>query len=544
MPADNGTNDPKGPESGSRESGPQPSSAAFLARTSVLLAGAILLSRILGLVREMIIAHFYGSTGQTDAFFFALIIPDLLRTLVISGAVSSVFIPLMIETQRAGKSAEVKKLAGMMLSFISLLAVLVILPCEIWAYWLVKASEVLSFASEPLDPARVALTTDLIRILLPIVLLVGLWGLIGGILNSLDNFHVPGFAPLAWNGAIIILLLVLGRKGDVHHIAWAFVIGHALQVIVQIPALWKAGIRPLAIDWRHPMLVRFMQLAPVAVLAFAAPAINAFIGQGIAYNLSESSASTLMYAFRIQQLPMAIFGVSVATAIFPTLARHAADGVGKEVVNTLARGIRMTALATIPAVVFFMVMPVETIRLILERGAFTSANSRDVASALYWYSWAILPNAVLLLTARTFFSEKDMRTPAILGVVTVIAYYISCLVLSRLYGFQGIAISFAAIAWLILIVSLLILHRRYRDVSSMLGTVGAKGPILMVIAGIIEAAALIGYRSLIGPVEGTAALLGFILLAAIIGAGVYLGALKLLGSDDLASIIRLVFKRR
>ncbi len=544
MSANSEATGPQDPDPVLSEGGPQPSSAAFLARTSVLLAGATLLSRLLGLVREMIIAHFYGATGQTDSFFFALIIPELLRTLIISGAVASVFIPLMTETQRAGKAREARRLAGVIISFISLLAVAVIIPCELAAPWLVQFSEVLSFAREPLDPERLALTTELIRLLLPIVLLVGLWGLMGGILNALDNFHVPGLAPLAWNGTIIVLLLIFGWQCDVRHIAWAFVLGHIVQVLMHIPALWRAGIRPLAIDWNHPMLRKFMQLAPVAVLAYAAPAVNAFIGQGIALNLSESAASSLAYAFRIQQLPLAIFGVSVATALFPTLSRHAAAGSGKDLVTTLARGLRMTALATLPAVIFFLIMPAETIRLLLERGQFTSENTADVAIALFWYAWAILPMALLLLTARTFFSEKDMRTPAVLGLVTIAVYYVAALSLSRVYGFSGIALSTGAVAWLVLVISVGILHRRYRTQASLLTAIGGRAPSQMIIAGVIEAGVLWGYRVLLGPVQGTWALLGMILLGAALGAVVYLGLLWLMRSDDLSSTLDLLFRRR
>jgi putative peptidoglycan lipid II flippase len=492
----------------------------------------------------MIVARFYGSTGQTDSFFFALIIPEMLRTLIVSGAVASVFIPLMTEIQRAGKEHEARRLAGMMISFISLLAIVAVAICELFAPGLVRFSEVLSFAGEPLSAERLRLTSELIRILLPVVLLVGLWGLMGGILNALDNFHVPGLSPVAWNGFIIIFLLFVGYRGDVHDVAWAFVIGHFIQVLFHIPSLWKAGIRPVAINWRHPMLMRFLQLAPVAVLAYAAPAVNAFVGQGIALNLSESSASSLMYAFRIQQLPIAIFGVSVATAIFPTLSRHAVAGLGKDVVATLARGLRMTCLATLPAMVFFVVLPNETIRLLLERGAFTSTNTGDVSLALYWYSWAMLPMSLLLLTARTFFSEKDMRTPALIGIFTIIIYYLLSLLFSRIYGFSGIAMTGGAVSWLTLIISIFILHRRYSRSASLFKAIGAKSPLHMIIAGLAEALVLLGYRHFAGSLQGTWALLGAIVLATIIGGAAYLLVLRLLGNEDLSSTLRMLFRRR
>jgi len=523
---------------------PPPSSAAFLARASVLLAGATLLSRLLGLVREMLIARYYGASGQTDSFFYALIIPEILRTLIISGAVASVFIPIMTETQRSGRKNESRKLAGMMLSFVSILAIIVVASGEIIAPMLVNFSRFLSFAQEPLDLEQFRLTTELIRIFLPVVLFVGLWGLMGGILNALDNFHVPGLAPLAWNGAIIIILVLVGKYGDVRHVAWAFVIGHFIQMLVHLPALRQAGIYPVMVDWKHPMILKFLQLAPAAVLAYAAQAINAFIGQGIALTrLSESSASSLAYAFRIQQLPMAIFGVSVATALFPTLSRHAVSGSSKELMGSLASGLRMTALATLPAIVFFLILPVKVIRLLLERGAFTSGNTYDVALALYAYSWAILPMALTLLTARTFFSLKDTRTPAILGIFSVLVFYPTCLFLSSRFDFTGIAFSTAIVSWILLIVSVAILHHRHRDSASLLASIGFLSPVQMLIAALAEAAALIGYRMLWGEVHGLIQLIIMITGGIVIGGGIYLSLLRLMKNPDLDSTLRRFLKR-
>jgi len=328
-------------------------------------------------------------------------------------------------------------------------------------------------------------------------------------------------------------------------VAWAFVIGHVVQVLFHLPALLRAGIVPVIINWRHPMIIRFLRLAPAALLAYAAQAVNSYIGQGIALTkLSESAASSLAYAFRIQQLPMAIFGVSVATALFPTLSRHAADQSGRQLIRTLADGLRTTALATLPAVVFFLVMPVETIRLLLERGMFTSQNTCDVALALYCYSWATLPMALTLLTARTFFSEKDTRMPAILGLCSIAIFYPLSLNLSGLLGFAGIALSTSIVAWLLLVASVAIIHYRHRSDTSLLATIGLRSPVQMVAAGLLEAGALWGLRKLIGDVHGTWALIGVVLLGAVIGAVVYLGILRMLGNPDLSATMRRLLRRR
>ncbi|MCX6645197.1 MAG: murein biosynthesis integral membrane protein MurJ [bacterium] len=519
---------------------PSPSSQGFLLRASALLMGATLISRLLGLVREMLVARYYGATGQTDSFAFALVVPELLRTLMVSGAVASVFVPLMTETQKSGKVDEAKHLAGLMITFITFIAIAVVLAGEISAPWLVKLSEVIRLSQDGLSEEKIALTTGLIRIMLPTVVFIGLWGLMGGILNTYDNFHVPGLAPIAWNGTIIALLIIFGAQGKIQHVAWAFMIGHVVQMLIHFPWLWKLGIKPEKIDWHHPMLRRFLELAPAAILAYAAPAVNAFIGQGMALNLQEKAASSLMYAFRIQQLPLSVFGVSVATALFPTLSRHASKGEGKELVRSLATGLRMTSLAVIPAVVLFLVLPEQIIELILQRGRFNAQDTARVAVALYWYSWAILPMSLLLLTARTFFSEKDTKTPAFLGIATIGTFYVLAMFLSApsRFGFYGLAMSNSVISWIFLFISLAILHRRHKKEVSLFRAVGLMGPMHMVIAGVVEALVLIGFSALLGEVHGTMHLLGYMAGASVIGAGVYLGILKIFGNHDLSATVR------
>ena len=524
--------------------GPPPSSASFLARTSVLLAVATLLSRVLGFVREMLIAHYYGSTGGTDSLFFSLNIAEAIRTIIISGAIASVFIPLMTETQRSGKTEEARKLAWVMLAFVSVLATIVVLLAESLAPWIVKLTEAISFTGKPLDPARIETTVNLMRIMLPVILMVSLWGLMGGILNALDNFWVPGLAPLIWNMTIITVPILYGDREQVRDIAWAYVVGHFLQMVVHLPWLWKAGIRPSPIDWRHPMLRRFLVMAPAAIFAYAAPAVNSFIGQGIALNLGESASSHLAYAIRTQQLPLAVFGVSVATAIFPTLSRHAAAGDKKALMSTLAAGMRMTTLAMLPAAIFFMALPVDTIRLLFERGRFHANDTVAVAQALYYYSLGVVPSGLLLLTARTFFSEKDMRTPALIGLASIFVYYALCVSITRYVGFVGIASGFSIVVWLTLFVSMAIISRRYKKEASLLHEIGLKSIVLMLVAGAFEAAALLMMKHFIGPVQGTLHMILLVGGSMVLATFVYIGALTLMGSTDLKATVRNIARRR
>jgi putative peptidoglycan lipid II flippase len=492
----------------------------------------------------MLIARYYGSTGGTDSLFFSLNIAEAIRTLIISGAVASIFIPIMTDTQRSGKIEETRRLAWVMLGFVTVLASVVVLLAEFGAPWIVRATEIVSMSGKTLEPARFQETIDIMRIMLPVILMVSLWGLMGGILNAFDNFYVPGFAPLIWNMTIIAVPILYGDREQVSDIAWAFVVGHFLQMLVHVPWLRKTGIRPGPIDWGHPMLRKFLVLAPAAVFAYAAPAVNSFIGQGIALNIGESTASHLAYAFRTQQLPMAVFGVSVATAMFPTLSRCASAGMGKELMKTLASGIRMTTLATLPAVVFFMVLPNETIRLLFERGRFTPTDTIAVAQALFSYSWAILPMGLILLTARTFFSEKDTRTPALLGFISIVVNYVLAVGMSKLIGFTGIALATAAVSWVVLIISIWIIQKRHASDANLLKEIGLRYILSILAAGFVEAVALWALRIVVGPVHGTLNLIGMIGGAAVLGALVYIVVLKLLKNEDLELVVRRIARRK
>lgn len=522
---------------------PKPHSKSFLAKTSIFLAIATLLSRILGLVREMLIARYYGSSGQTDSLFFCINVAEQLRTVIISGAVASIFIPLFTDIQRQGKKDEAKRLAWTMLGFVSSITAAIVLLAEIGAPGIVKLSEILSLKGEPLDPERFELTVNLLRIILPVILFVSLWGLMGGILNSFDNFWVPGIAPLIWNITIIIVPIMYGEREQIRDIAWAWVIGHFLQMAFHLPWLWKIGIRPGLINWRAPMLKRFIIAAPAAILAYSAPSINAFIGQGVALNLGESAASSLYYAFRIEQLPIAVFGVSIATAIFPTLARHASSGSGKELVSTLAFGIRLVALAMIPASIFLIVFPAETVRLLFQRGQFTSQNTIDAALALYYYSWAIVPTTLTFLTNRTFFSVKDFKTPSYLGLISIFIFYVLCIFFAKNIGFSGIALATGLTFTTVLFVSIGIIHRRYLHEKSLLEAIGIRSIISMLIAGCLEAIAIMAVKRAFVNLEGTAYLLLMMTCAIAVGATTYFVSLKLMRNEDIASLIRFLFRR-
>jgi putative peptidoglycan lipid II flippase len=204
----------------------------------------------------------------------------------------------------------------------------------------------------------------------------------------------------------------------------------------------------------------------------------------------------------------------------------------------------MTTLATLPAAVFFFVMPNEIIEFLFQRGKFTTADTTAVAIALFYYSWATLPMGLTLLTGRTFFSEKDTRTPAVLGLLSIVINYMVAVGMSKVLGFAGIAIATALVSWTVLLVSIAIIQKRHASQASLLHAIGLKPSMQMLLAGIVEAGVLMAIRAAFGSVHGTVHLLFLILGSIVAGAGVYLGVLKLTGGSDMDLLFNRLSRKR
>ncbi len=388
------------------------SSSRRLARSAVVFSAATGLSRVLGLAREIVVRGIFGVEGAgINAFTVAFQIPNLVRALVADAALSSAFVPVFSELLEKGERARAWRVAS------SLLWIMLLGLTAVTAIFVLAAPWVMSIFGYGGEDGELAVT--LARILFPIVILLGVSGVIVGILNSYEHFTIPALTPVFWNVAIIAGLLIgvpraESEEAELYVYAASIVIGTVIQLLLPLP--WLAGrdgrLR-VAIDWRDPAIKQVFVLMLPVTLGLGLINVNAVIGTFFAARYIDPtiSPSAIDAAFRIYMLPQGMFSVAVATVLFPALARLATRGDDEGFRHTVGLGLRQIAFLLIPASVALAVLAEPIVRLLYERGEFGPHETRVVAAALAAFSLGLVFNGAMLMLNRAFFSLQAPWLP-------------------------------------------------------------------------------------------------------------------------------------
>jgi putative peptidoglycan lipid II flippase len=380
--------------------------ARRLAWSTAVFSAATGLSRILGLVREIVVRGFFGVEGAgINAFTVAFQIPNLVRALVADAALSGAFVPVFSELLEKGERARAWRVAS------SLIWIVLLGLSAITAIFMIAAPWLMSLFGYGSGEAG-DLAVTLSRILFPTVVLLGVFGIVVGILNTYDHFTVPALTPVFWNVAIIVGLVIgVPRAGsedaELYVYAGSIVLGTVIQLLLPLP--WLAGLDGrlrLAIDWRDPAVKRvFVLMLPVA-LGLGLINVNALIGTLFAarYIDPNLSPSSIDAAFRLYMLPQGMFSVALATVLFPALARLAARTDFAGFRRTVGLGLRQIAFLLIPASVVSAVLAEPIVRLLYQRGEFGPRATDVVAAALAAFSLGLVFNGAMLMLNRAFFS--------------------------------------------------------------------------------------------------------------------------------------------
>jgi putative peptidoglycan lipid II flippase len=391
-----------------------------LARSTAFFAAATALSRVLGLVREMVAAYYFGITGLVNAFTVAFQIPNLVRALVADAALSGAFVPVFSELLEKGE----KRRAWRVASTIFWLVLLVL--GGLTALFILIAPLLLRPFGNP--GGDVDLAVGLARVLFPIVVLLGMTGVVVGILNSYDQFSIPALTPVLWNVAIIVGLVigvprVDGEEAKLYVYAGSIVVGTLLQLLLPLP--WLRGLDgrlQLVLDWRDPAVRRFFALLLPVTLSLGLINVNALIDSIFASRLidPEQAPAAIDKAFRLYMLPQGMFSVAVATVLFPTLARLAArrDLVGFRA--TVSSGLRQIGFLLIPAAAISAVLAEPIVRLTYQRGAFTEDDVGVVAACLAAFSLGLVFNGWMLMLTRGFYGLQSNWLPTTIAVGTLL----------------------------------------------------------------------------------------------------------------------------
>ncbi len=431
-----------------------PKPAPSLLRSSSLVSVLTMLSRVLGLLRDMVFARVIGAGAGADAFFVAFKIPNFMRRLFAEGAFAQAFVPVLSEYRQRGSHAAVQALVDRVAGCLGLVLVSVTVLAVVGAP-MVTALFAPGFWLN--DPDKYALTVDMVRVTFPYLLLISLTGFAGAILNSYDRFAIPAFTPVILNLSLILAALAAAPLVDTpaYALAWGVMVAGVCQLLFQMPFLRRLHLLPAPkVDWKDPGVKRILWLMAPALFGVSVSQINLLLDTVLASFLPTGSVSWLYYSDRLVELPLGVFGIALATVITPSLSRqHAAENPAA-FSHTLDWALRSVLVVALPAALA-LVLLAEPILFTLFQYGETEARDMHMASySLQAYALGLLAFMLVKILAPGYFSRQDMKTPVRIGIYAMAANMVLNLVfVLPLYfifniGHVGLALATAVSAYL------------------------------------------------------------------------------------------------
>jgi putative peptidoglycan lipid II flippase len=415
-----------------------------VARNTAIFAIATGVSRVVGLAREIVAASFFGTGGPASAFTIAFQIPNLVANLFANAALSAAFVPVFTDLLQQGKRKEAFRLAS------TLFWIMLIGLGALTAFFVLAAGVIMPLFTGPtFGPQLDALTVGLSQVLFPVVLLIGLIGLLVGVLQSYEHFTIPAISPAVWNVVIIVLLVVLRphfhggvENGDqLYAYAIAILAATFVQFLMVFGALARIDFRlAFAIDWHDPRIRQVFGLMLPVTIGLGIVNLDQLINSVFGTLVSREAPRAIDNAFRIYMLPQGLFSVAVATVLFPTLSRMAARHDPTNMRRIIGVGMRQINLLLIPSAVFLVVLTTPVVRLVFERGHFDARSTELVSEALFWFAFSLPFGGLNLLLTRVFFSVQRPWIPTRLAALNIIVDIIVSIGLYKPLGIAGLII--------------------------------------------------------------------------------------------------------
>lgn len=398
-----------------------------IAKATGVVSFFTLISRVLGLVRDMAIASFFGAAMSADAFFVAFKIPNLLRRLVAEGSLSTAFVPVFSDELEKSKEDAQK-------AFSASLSFCLLLTCALAILGIIFAEPITHLFSPGFseNPEKMELTISLTRIMLPYIILVSILALLSSVLNCLGFFALPAAAPAILNISMIAFLAFLAPdlEKPIYALSYAVLTGGVLALIPQAIKLIKVGYKlRLASAFHSPAVRKLVFLMLPSILSASIYQLMIFINTILASLLKEGSVSWLYYADRLFQFPLGVFTIALATAILPTLAKEASKENQKEVNKQASKALNLVSFICLPAATGLFILAPEIIGLFYMRGAFDAESAYQTSLALKAFSiglWGISCNSILV---RVFLSKKNTKIPAYISAFTLVINMVFSLML-------------------------------------------------------------------------------------------------------------------
>ncbi|MFY0657474.1 murein biosynthesis integral membrane protein MurJ [Neptunomonas phycophila] len=400
-----------------------------------------LLSRVLGLVRDVVIANLFGATGSADAFFVAFKIPNFLRRLFAEGAFSQAFVPVLSEYRTQRTLADVQLLVNRVAGTLGAILLLVTLIA-------VAASPIVTAVFAPgfymHETVKFDLASDMLRITFPYLLLISLTAFAGAILNSYERFAVPAFTPVLLNVCLIGCALFLTPIMDepVMALAWGVLMAGAVQLCFQLPFLWHLRLLPKPRwGWQDEGVQRILMLMLPALFGVSVAQINLLLDTVLASFLQTGSVSWLYYSDRLSELPLGVFGIAISTVILPSLSRKHASQSTDSFAHTLDWAVRMILLIGLPSAVALVMLAEPLIITLFKYGAMTERDVAMSAMSLRAYGVGLLAFMLIKVLAPGYFSRQDMKTPVKIAIQAMVANMVFNLLL--IFPFQHVGLAAA-----------------------------------------------------------------------------------------------------
>lgn len=406
-----------------------------------------LISRVLGLVRDVVIANLMGAGAAADVFFFANKIPNFLRRLFAEGAFAQAFVPVLTE-YRQGKELDAQRLliarvSGTLGTLVTIVTLVGVIASPIVAALFGMGWFVDWYTDGP-QGHKFVLASDLLRITFPYLWFITFTALAGAVLNTLGKFAVAAFTPVFLNIAIIVAALWLGPQLEQpeYALAWGVFFGGLVQFLFQIPFMKRAGllVRPQW-GWRDPGVTKIRKLMIPALFGVSVSQINLLLDTFIASFLMSGSISWLYYSDRLLEFPLGLFGIAIATVILPALSSRHVDKSADEFSRTLDWGIRKVVLLGLPAMAGLIVLAEPMLMVLFMRGEFTPEDARFASYSLFAYGSGLLSFMLVKVLATGFYSRQDTKRPVKYGIIAMVSNMVFNVIFAIPFGYVGLAIA-------------------------------------------------------------------------------------------------------
>ncbi|WP_422672912.1 murein biosynthesis integral membrane protein MurJ [Billgrantia tianxiuensis] len=421
--------------------------AGGLMRSGLVVGAMTMLSRVMGLVRDVVVATLFGAGSGADAFFVAFKIPNFMRRLFAEGAFNQAFVPVLSEYATRGSKREVRELldavAGSLTAVLALITALAMLAAP-WLVWLFAPG----FGR---DPAKLALTADMLRLTFPYLLLVSLTAFAGSVLNTWNRFAVPAFTPVLLNlsliGAAVLLTPLMSEPAMA--LAWGVLIAGVAQLAFQVPFLTRLGLMPRPWpNFAHSGVKRILVLMAPALFGVSVSQINLLLDTVLASLLTPGSVSWLYYSDRLVELPLGVFGIAIGTVILPALSKRHAEQSGEHFAAMLDWAVRAVLLLGLPAALALAILAEPLLISLFHYGAMTEHDIAMAAMSLRAYAFGLVAFMLIKVLAPGFFARQNTKTPVKVGIIAMVANMVFNLILIWPLAHAGLALATALSAFL------------------------------------------------------------------------------------------------